>query len=87
MPSKKTERSSERKRSINIRYRAATRTIVGKAVRLIESGELDVAEVAVADGIRILDKASTKGLIHKNNAARRKSRLISRLNASKSTQP
>lgn len=86
MPSEKTARSSQRKRDRNLRARAATRTAIGKAIKLVESGELETAEVAVADGIRILDKASTKGLIHKNNAARRKSRLADRLNAAKSAQ-
>lgn len=42
----------------------------------INEGELDAAKESVAVAVRALDKAAEKGIIHKNNAARRKSRLL-----------
>ncbi|MDY7040582.1 MAG: 30S ribosomal protein S20 [Chloroflexota bacterium] len=73
-------RSSERKRERNVTYRSRARTSVKKARMLIDEGQLDEAEVAVRQAIHALDKAAEKGIIHKNNAARRKSRLMQRFN-------
>jgi len=43
---------------------------------LVEAGDLEGAEVQTASAIRALDIAAQKGIIHRNNAARRKSRLV-----------
>jgi small subunit ribosomal protein S20 len=51
-----------------------------KAGRLITSGELEAAREAVTVAISSLDKAAGKGVIHPNNAARRKARLMKKLN-------
>ena len=83
MPSEKSARSSERKRIRNRKIRSATRTQVGKAVNALQEGEAQDAELLVVQAVRALDKAATKGIIHRNNAARRKSRLMSKLNALK----
>jgi small subunit ribosomal protein S20 len=48
----------------------------------IEAGSDDVAEVTKA-AVKRIDTAATKGVIHKNAAARRKSRLMKKLNAAK----
>jgi small subunit ribosomal protein S20 len=56
------------------------KTSVTKAERLIFSGELESARGAVIAAISSLDKAAEKGVIHPNNAARRKSRLMKKLN-------
>ena len=64
--------------------RSATRTIVARAVSSLRRGEPQDAETAVARAVRTLDTASTKGIIHRNNAARKKSRLMAKLNALKS---
>lgn len=73
-------RSSERKRQHNRIFRGQARTAVKKARSLIEKGRLEEARQAVQVATRALDKAATKGIIHKNNAARRKSRLMQQLN-------
>ena len=83
MPSKKSARSSERKRLINRRIRSATRTIVGRASSALEAGAEQEAESAVMHATRTLDKAASKGIIHRNTAARKKSRLTKKLNDSK----
>ncbi len=51
-----------------------------KAVQLIEAGDLDEARAQIVTAVKALDKAAHKGMIHKNNAARHKSRLMKRLN-------
>jgi small subunit ribosomal protein S20 len=73
-------RSSERKRRINQVHRSRARTFVRRARRLIVAGQLEEAEVMAHKAASALDKAAQKGVIHKNNAARRKSRLMRQLN-------
>jgi small subunit ribosomal protein S20 len=60
--------------------RTRARTEVKKARALITSGKLVDAEKALQEAISALDKAAEKGVIHKNNAARRKARLMTALN-------
>ena len=77
---KKQMRVSERKRLRNKPIRSLCKTNITKAERLISSGELEAAQKAVVAAISSLDKAAEKGIIHPNNAARRKSRLMQKLN-------
>ncbi|MGC8786486.1 MAG: 30S ribosomal protein S20 [Anaerolineae bacterium] len=76
----KRVRSSEKRRLRNRRVRTQARTYIKRARAQIEAGQLEEAKKSVADAIRALDKAAEKGIIHKNNAARRKSRLMRKLN-------
>jgi small subunit ribosomal protein S20 len=76
----KQVRVSERKRLQNRSITSRCKTDVTKAERLIFSGELEQAKQAVTVAIASLDKAAEKGVIHPNNAARRKSRLMKKLN-------
>lgn len=71
-------RSSKRKHDRNQTYKSRVKTMVKKAETAIFAGKLD--EAAVREAISTLDKAAGKGIIHKNNAARRKSRLMKKLN-------
>lgn len=80
-------RSSERKRERNRIYRSRTRTELKQAREAISSGKLEEAIEQTRQAIRILDKAVNKGILHKNNAARRKSRLMQRLNELQAQQP
>ena len=73
-------RTSERRRVRNRWFRTQARTYIKRARAQIEAGELEEAKVAVAQAVRALDKAAEKGVIHKNNAARRKSRIVQHLN-------
>jgi len=73
-------RTSERKRVRNRPYRSAARTFVKKAELAIAAGNQDAAGVAVPVAIRTLDRVASKGIIHRNNAARRKSRLMKKFN-------
>jgi len=73
---KVAERNAERNRPI----RSSVKTAVTKARKLILQNDLDAAQVAVKDATQALDKAAQKGVLHPNNAARRKSRLMKQLN-------
>lgn len=72
-------RVSEKKRLRNRRIRSRARTFVKKTNRLIEAGDLEQAKEMARQAIIALDKAAQKGVIHKNTAARYKSRLMKRL--------
>ena len=58
-----------------------TRTFIKKVVAAIASGDKAVAQAAFAAAQPILDRMATKGLIHKNKAARHKSRLTAQIHA------
>jgi len=73
-------RVAERRQLRNKSIRSLCKTNVTKAERLIFSGDLEAAQKAVLDATSSLDKAAEKGVIHPNNAARRKSRLMKKLN-------
>ena len=76
----KQVRVSERKKLKNKSITSLCKTNITKAEKLILSGDLKAAQEAVAVAITSLDKAAEKGVIHANNAARRKSRLMKKLN-------
>ena len=77
---KKQVRVVKRRRLRNKSIRSLVKTNITKAERFIFSGELESARAAVVAAISSLDKAAEKGVIHPNNAARRKSRLMKKLN-------
>jgi small subunit ribosomal protein S20 len=78
----KRNRQNEKRRVQNRIYRGRARTFVVKAREATETGtSVEDAKVAVFQAISQLDSAVQKGIIHKNNAARRKSRLTKRLAA------
>jgi small subunit ribosomal protein S20 len=77
----KRNRQNEKRRVRNRVFRGSSRTAVSKAIVSMEKDGKDVAEKATLAAIRSLDRAAQKGVIHKNNAARRKSRLMKRLAA------
>jgi small subunit ribosomal protein S20 len=80
VPAEKTARVQERKRVINRRVRSSTRTSEKQAQRLLDQGDVEQAQAAVAQAVSNLDRAARKGVIHPNNAARHKSHLVQRLN-------
>ena len=83
MPAKKTGRQ-QAKRSIRTRGdRTESRSAMAKAVRTVESGDVAEAEIAVHVALSTLDRAVQKGILHKNNVNRRKSRMAARLNKMK----
>ena len=77
---KKVRRESAR-RIRNRTARNSARTLVSKARAAIDGGDVDAAVAAVGRAVKTLDVVAGKGIIHQRNAARRKSRLVARLNA------
>jgi small subunit ribosomal protein S20 len=77
----KRNRQNEKRRVRNAAVRSTVRTSVKGARAAIEGGQADQARAALLNTIQTLDKAVTKGVIHKNTAARKKSRLTRQLNA------
>ena len=80
---KKRARQNEKRRMRNRYYKTTARTYIKRARALIDAGQLDEAEVVVRSAAKALDVAAGKGIIHKNNASRRKSRLMLYLNKAK----
>lgn len=76
----KRNKQNSKRRMRNRNYRGTARSFVRKAELALESTEKDVREESVKKAVIALDKAASKGIIHKNNAARRKSRLMKKLN-------
>lgn len=79
--SQKRERQNEKRRLRNRSYKSKARTLVRKAFVEIEEQNLESAQEATAAAVKALDKAAAKGVINKNNASRRKGRLMTRLAA------
>lgn len=73
-------RTSLKSRARNKPIRSATNTYVTKAEKLISTNDIDAAGEAVRLATKALDKAAQKGVIHINNAARHKSRLMKKYN-------
>jgi small subunit ribosomal protein S20 len=76
---KKRLRQTAKRRLRNRVYRSRARSQIKKTDRLISERKLDEAAESAAVAARALDRAAQKGVIHKKNAARRKSRLFKRL--------
>ncbi|MBI4295502.1 MAG: 30S ribosomal protein S20 [Chloroflexi bacterium] len=78
-------RVSERKQLRNKPIRSRAKTEITRVETLIAEGKLDDARQAVTGAISALDKAATKDVLHRNNAARRKARLMKKLNQAVAT--
>ncbi len=78
---KRLIRVMEERRIRNRSTIRAIKTYIGKAEKLIVAKETDSARNAVKQAEIALDKAAQKGVIHSNNASRRKSRLLKRFNS------
>lgn len=72
---------NEKRRVRNRVVRGRARTFIKKARLTIETGSASEARAATLEAISALDKAAQKGVLHKNNVARRKSRLMKHLAA------
>jgi small subunit ribosomal protein S20 len=84
----KRMRQEQKRRALNRSIKSEVRTDITKARQAIASPAVDsdTAKETVRVAISELDRAAKKGVLHKNNAARRKSRLMKQLNAQKKSQ-
>ncbi len=72
-------KQNEKRRLRNRVFKGRARTYIKNARVAIDEGNLEDARTATQKAIRALDKAAEKGVLHKNNVARRKSRLVRHL--------
>lgn len=82
----KRARQNERRRQRNTALRSALRTSIRKVVVAVDTGDIEAATTELPNAVRALGKASSKGIIHRNHAARKISRLTRRVNAMVSAQ-
>jgi small subunit ribosomal protein S20 len=78
----KSARSSARKAQRNKAVKSGVKSKVTRAEKLVAAKKGDEANTAVTEAISSLDKAAKRKVIHANTAARKKSRLMKKLNAS-----
>jgi len=77
----KRNKQNEKRRLRNRVYRGSARVAVRNARSAMETGNAEETQAAMLQAISALDKAAEKGVIHKNNAARRKGRLMKHMAA------
>ena len=77
----KRNKQNEKRRLRNRVYRGSARIAVREARTALETDNVEETRAAVLQAVSALDKAAEKGVIHKNNAARRKGRLMKHLAA------
>lgn len=78
---RKRARQAEKRRLHNASQRSRLRTYIKKVSAAAESGNLEAARAAYREAVPVIDSSVNKGLIHKNKAARSKSRLHARIRA------
>jgi small subunit ribosomal protein S20 len=76
----KRHRQSEKRRASNHAMRSRLRTLVKRVMNAVDRKDADAAQTELLVAARALDKAVTKGVLHRNNASRRLSRLTLRVN-------
>lgn len=78
---KKRARQMPKRYLQNKAHRSRMRTMIKQVFKAIDSGNLEIAREAYRKAVPVIDAMVNKGIIHKNNAARKKSRLNNRLKA------
>ena len=78
---KKRARQNEKARKHNASLRSMVRTYLKKVIAAIDAGNAEEAKAAYAAAVPVLDRIADKGVIHKNKAARHKSRLHAQIKA------
>lgn len=76
----KRVRQSEKRRAINRGHKTKVRTYIKKLRAALDNGKSDEVQNVLPDAISVIDKSVQKGVLHKNAAARYKSRLTVRAN-------
>jgi small subunit ribosomal protein S20 len=77
----KRARQADQRNALRSSQRAQLRTYIKKTVYAVEAGDKAAAEQAYRAAVPVIDRLADKGVIHKNKAARHKSRLNARVRA------
>jgi small subunit ribosomal protein S20 len=78
---KKRARQAEGRRRHNASLRSLVRTVIKKVIAAIDAGDAEQAKTAYSEAVPVIDRMADKGILHKNKAARHKSRLNDRIKA------
>ena len=78
---RKRARQGEKRRNHNASLRSLVRTNIKRVVAAIQSGDAEKAKEAYTAAVPVIDRMADKGIIHKNKAARHKSRLSAQIKA------
>ncbi|GAB4189376.1 MAG: 30S ribosomal protein S20 [Wenzhouxiangellaceae bacterium] len=78
---RKRARQAEKRRLHNMGLRSSVRTSIRKVLRAIASGDKAAAEAAYKEAVPAIDRSVSNGIMHRNKAARHKSRLNQRVRA------
>ncbi|MDQ3585225.1 MAG: 30S ribosomal protein S20 [Acidobacteriota bacterium] len=76
----KRMRQNERRRLVNRGNRTRMRTQIKKLRAALSAGDTSALQTALAETVSVIDKSVQKGVLHRNAAARYKSRLTARVN-------
>jgi len=72
---KKRARQAEKRRTVKTGQRSMVRTVIKKVVAAVDAGDAEKAQAAYNTAVPVIDRMADKGILHKNKAARHKSRL------------
>lgn len=78
---KKRARQAEKHRQHNASFRSMVRTAIKRVLAAIDTGDKDQAQAAYTAAVPVIDRMADKGIIHKNKAARHKSRMAAKIKA------
>ncbi len=78
---KKRARQSEKRRTQNNGQRSLVRTVIKKVISAVDAGDKEQAQAAYQSAVPVIDRMADKGILHKNKAARHKSRLNTQVKA------
>ncbi len=78
---KKRARQNDKARLHNASLRSMVRTYIKKIVAAIEAGDVEAAKLAYTAAVPVIDRMADKGILHKNKAARHKSRFNAQIKA------
>ena len=78
---KKRARQGEKRRTHNASLRSLVRTVIKKVLAAIATGDAETAKAAYQDAVPVIDRMADKGILHRNKAARHKSRLNAQVKA------
>jgi small subunit ribosomal protein S20 len=79
----KRDRQNTKRKSRNTAVKSQTKTEIKKVLAAVEEQDRDSSEKALKSAIKVIKKAASKGVYHKNNASRKVSRLTKKVNALK----
>lgn len=77
----KSVKTDAERRAHNAIVKTQIRTATRKAVDAVEAGKVEDAKEALVHATSVIDKAASKGILHKNTAARKKSKLAAKVNS------